>query len=43
MSQYEKGLELSDNEDSRMLEGPRKLSVFLPNQVMVMKELFEEA
>jgi hypothetical protein len=43
MSQYEKGLELSDSEDCIMLEGPCKLNIFLPKQVVVVKELLEEA
>jgi hypothetical protein len=42
MSQFEGGLKFSDNEDYIVLEGPWKLSVFLPNQVAIMKELLEK-
>jgi len=42
MSQSERGLEFSDNEDYVVLEGPQKFNVFLPNQVAIVKELLEE-
>ncbi len=43
MNQFERGLELNDSEDCVMLEGHHKLSDFLPNQVVVVKKLHEEA
>jgi len=43
MSQSERGLEFCDNEDCIVLEGPQKFSVFLPNQVAIVKEQLEEA
>jgi hypothetical protein len=42
MSQSNEDLELSDNEDCVVFEGPQKLSVFLPNQVVVVMDLLEE-
>jgi hypothetical protein len=42
MSQFERGLEFSDSEDCITLEAPHKFSVFLPNQVVVVKKLLEE-
>jgi hypothetical protein len=39
MNQSKRGLELCDNEDYIVLEGLRKLNVFLPNEVVVIKEL----
>ncbi len=43
MSQFERGLEFNDNEDYIVLERLLKFSVFLPNQVAIMKELLKEA
>jgi len=35
-------LELNDNENYIVLEGPQKLIIFLPNQIAIVKELLEE-
>jgi hypothetical protein len=42
MSQFGRGLELNDNENYIVLEGPQKLIIFLPNQIAIVKELLEE-